>query len=131
MHLSSKGTGMDIHTYLNEWHSIEPQRCTFVGEDRWTFHIGGLSSIQETYPTDQTCDVITVHGVGVIEDLIKASVSERNGWSYQLNFDREEELFLGQITDEQGNCYIGLESLNPGIALLTAYLNSLKNQRGV
>ena len=68
--------------------------------------------------------------MGVIEDLIKACVGERTGWNYQLDFDREEELFLGRVTDAIGNTYIGLESLNPGIAILTAYLNTLKNQKG-
>ena len=128
MHLSTKGTGMDIHTYLDEWHTVEPNRCTFIDADHWTFHFGGLSEPPKEYPSTLTCDVISVHGVGVIEDLIKACVHERNGWAYQLDFDRDEELFLGSVSDAQGNRYTGLESLNPGIALLTAYLNTLKSQ---
>lgn len=119
---------MDIHTYLDEWHSIEPNRCVFVKGDFWRFHFNDLSKPVKEYPSELTCDVISVHGVGVIEDLIKACVDERTGWQYTLEFDREEELFLGHITHSSGNRYMGLESLNPGIALLTAYLNTLKNQ---
>lgn len=128
MHLSNKGTGMDIHTYLNEWHSMEPKRSTFVGGDRWTFHFGSLSTPPVEYPPALTCDVITVHGVGVIEDLIKACIKERDGWRFDLLFDREEEVFSGQVTDSKNSQYTGLESLNPGIALLTAYLNTLREQ---
>ena len=57
MHLSSKGTGMDIHTYLSEWHLVEPGRCTFVDGDHWRFHFDGLSVPVEMYPTALTCDV--------------------------------------------------------------------------
>ena len=119
---------MDIHSYLNEWHAIEPNRCAFIEGDNWKFHFNGLSNIPDEYPQELTCDVISVHGVGVIEDLIKACVAERTDWTYQLDFDREEEIFLGLVVDALGNKYIGLDSLNPGIALLTAYLNTLKNQ---
>lgn len=131
MHLSSRGTGMDIHTYLNEWQSMEPQRSTFAGGDRWTFHFGSLSTLPPGYPPSITCDVITVHGVGVIEDLTKACIEEREGWSFDLTFDREEEVFSGHVTDGKNVQYTGLESLNPGIAILTAYLNSLREQERI
>jgi len=128
MHLSSKGAGMDIHTYLDEWHSIEPNRCAFVKGDLWKFHFNDFSEPVKEYPSELTCNVMSFYGVEVIEDLIKACVDERTGWQYKLEFDRDEELFLGYITHADGNRYMGLESLNPGIALLTAYLNTLKNQ---
>ena len=126
MHLPSKGAGMDIHMYLHEWRQVEPNRCTFVGEDKWVFHYEGLPIPAGETGADLACDVITVHGVAVIEDLLKACIEDRDGWTYALNFDREEELFHAQVIMENGVSFSGLESLNPGIAMLTAYLNALK-----
>ena len=122
---------MDIHTYLNEWRNLEPHRLDFAGEDRWTFHFSSLTPPPLTWPEGQTCDVIAVYGVGVIEDFIKACIEERDGWAYKLTFDREEELFSGHVITDKNVQYTGMESLNPGIALLTAYLNTLREEASV
>lgn len=129
MHVSSQGAGMDIHTYLHEWHSFEPHRCTLIEGDLWFFSFSNLTPLPQNYPGEITCDVTSLHGVGIIEDLIKACIDHRKHWSYALKFDRSEEFFQGFVTDASGTKYTGLDSLNPGIALLTAYLNTLKKQR--
>ena len=118
---------MDIHLFLEEWNTIEPNRCSYLHEDFWQFHFDKPGTDRDALVR---CDVISVHGVGIIEDLVVECIQARHGWTYRLEFDREEELFVAYVSDTK-QTYMGLESLNPGIAMLSAYLNSLKNKQVV
>lgn len=116
---------MDIHLFLEEWNALEPDRCVRENED--DFWIFRFEQPQEPENHRVRCDVVSVHGVGIVEDLVAECIRGRPGWSFDLIFDREDELFGAQITVSDGTAYTGLESLNPGIALLSAYLNVLKS----
>ena len=115
---------MDIHVFLAEWNAFEPHRCLQRKGDYWEFQ---FDQPRDDDKKQVICDVISVRGVGVIEDLVKECIEQRQGWSHELIFDRSEELFLAHVTTDNNVTYNGLESLNPGIAILSAYLNSLKS----
>ena len=110
---------MEIHPYLVRWQAPEAQRCTHDEGDFWVFH----------FTDDQTpirCDVISFHGVGVVEDVIGSCIDKRTGWHHDLRFDREQETFSASVTTANGKSIEGEVSLNPGIALLSAYLGALE-----
>lgn len=122
MHGSTSAAGMDIHPYLERWQHIEPHRCSHDRGDFWVFH-------SNQHEGGTRCDVVSFHGVGIVEDIIGECILGRAGWSHELLFDRNEETFSASVSTEEGRLYEGVSSLNPGIALLSAYLAALEAHR--
>ena len=110
--------GMDINPYLELWGTLEPNRCKRLEADIWQLQFESEETI--------TCDVVSFQGAGAVEDLLKETIDARAGWSYNLAFDRDMEIFRASVTSTSST-HAGLLSLNPSIALLTAYLNALRN----
>ena len=113
---------MDIQPYLERWQALESNRCKPDKDDFWFFY----------FDDDQPpirCDIVSFHGVGVIEDLIARCIQHRPGWQHELLFDREEETFSARFIDHQGTVFQGTVSLNPGISLLSGYLKALEHPR--
>ena len=115
---------MDIHPYLERWQAIEPLRCSHYRDDFWlfTFDAEGTGKFKT-----HRCDVISFHGVGIVEDLVSQCIQNRPGWTYTLKFDRDAETFSAVVFVANGTPVRGEESLNPGISLLSAYLQALVN----
>ncbi|MEM8484052.1 MAG: hypothetical protein AAF564_00825 [Bacteroidota bacterium] len=109
---------MDIHPYLKRWTDLESLYCKHIDEDQWQFTFANGAQI--------TCDVVSFHGTGTIEDLIKERVTRRKGWAITLTFDRDEETFSAHLDTPQQYGITGQTSLNPSIALLSAYLRALQ-----
>lgn len=112
----------DISEFLKQWAALEPHRCRHEAGDVWVLT---LQSPPGNTPPSLACDVITFHGVGRVEDVIREAVNMREGWTVTLNFDRNEETFSARVEDENATHYTGLVSLNPGVALLSAYLMAI------
>lgn len=112
---------MDIHPYLECWTNLEPAYCKHIEEDRWQFKRNNGTQID--------CDVVSFYGTGTIEDVIKERVGARTGWRISLNFDRKAETFTAHLGIPQHREITGQASLNPGIALLSAYLRALQIDR--
>ena len=109
---------MDIHPYLEIWSNLEPSRCKHIEDDTWQFRFSDTMVIR--------CDVVSFHGTAVIEDLLTETMNDRAGWSFALTFDRAAETFSAVVFIENHGAFQGLESLNPSISLLSAYLAALK-----
>ena len=116
--------GMDIHPYLERWHMLEPHRCKHDTGDYWLLAFASASGPSEGW---RRYDVISFQGVGAIEDLIAECVGDRPGWTCRVNFDRDAETFTGFVVVSD-RLFEGEESLNPGIALLSAYLKALNGK---
>ena len=115
-------TNHDINIFLARWAAVEPKRCQHVQGDHWMLW---LEAPPADASSEQVYDVITFHGVGRIEDVIQEAVGQRPGWSAVLQFDRKEETFSARVTNGAGHTFDGLTSLNPGVSLLSAYLDAL------
>ena len=114
--------GMDINEYLERWQALEPHRCTHDEDDFWLFHFDASRNAE---PSTRRCDVISFQGVGTVEDLIAECVANRIGWSHELLFDRDAETFSSLVVTGDGRIFEGEVSLNPGISLLSAYLQAI------
>lgn len=117
--------GMDLYPYLVTWSNLEPAICKQVNDEEWQFTFENNKS-ETLHQSTITSEVESVYGAGLIEDLIAECVNKRAGWSYELRFDRLEETFTAYVSTTPEVYAAGLESLNPSIALLTAYLRALK-----
>ena len=108
---------MDIHPYLHQWAHVEAACCQPLQDDTWQFTFANGKSV--------TCDVVSFHGTGTIEDLVKEQVQLRTGWSINLVFDRQTETFTAYVNTPYRHNVAGKTSLNPSISLLSAYLRAL------
>ncbi len=113
---------MDIHPYLQRWTDLESLYCKHIEEDSWQFTFENGAQV--------TCDVVSFHGTGTIEDVIKERVTDRKGWTISLNFDRLTETFIAHLDTPHQYGIAGQASLNPSIALLSAYLLALQRAAG-
>ena len=111
--------GMDIHPYLHTWSNLAPNLCKHVDDDLWQFTFSDATVI--------ICDVVSFHGTATIEDLIKETIQQRSGWKYELTFDRTAETFSAQVSTTPHASFRGQESLNPSIALLSAFLRAIQS----
>ncbi len=109
---------MDIHPYLTSWSVLESICCKHLKGDNWQFTFSNGSQL--------ACDVVSFHGTAVIEDLIKERVDHRKGWTITLSFDRDAETFTAYVGLPDEQSIAGQSSLNPSIAMLSAYLLALQ-----
>lgn len=110
--------GMDLHPYLVTWSNLAPRICKHIQDDIWQFTFSGKKIVE--------CDVVSFHGTGMVEDLVKEEIAQRAGWLYAITYDRVSESFSAQVTIPSNHSYAGHVSLNPSIALLSAYLHALQ-----